>query len=120
MSPEELEQAGDLGAAAAAWNKMLEYHPLHAKAYDRLMIIYRKQKEYRKEMKVINEAIAAFETSFNKNKPSHSKKVTALSRALLKATGLGDKKGNSIYQPGELTKWKRRKDLLGKRLRKGK
>ena len=40
----------------------------------------------------------------------------AYHKALLKATGLADKKGNNISQPDELKKWKRRRGTVMKRL----
>ena len=110
-----LEREGELAAAAEAWNKVRIAHPLRAKSYDRLMIIYRKLKEYDKELKVINSAISAFHKKHKEQQISFPRKITVLSKALLKATGLADKKGNNIYRPGEVEKWEKRKELLLKR-----
>lgn len=101
------EKNGDFKQAVTAYEKVIHYHPLNSRAYERLMIIYRKLKEYKKELKIINAAIKIFEEAFNKKQQVYNKKVTAISKVLLKATGLADNKGNSIYQLGELTKWKR-------------
>jgi tetratricopeptide (TPR) repeat protein len=116
----DLEKNGELDRAADAWLRVLKAHSLYVPAYDRLMIIYRKQKEYHKELKMINKAISVFKERFEKKKPAYNKKITALSKALLKATGLGDKKGGSLYQLGELARWNKRKKLLQNRLSAGK
>jgi hypothetical protein len=112
----KLEHEGEWALAADAWKKVISVHPLKARAYDRLMIIYRKLKEYNKELKIINAAIRQFNKKHKDRQPSFSKKVNLLSRALLKATGLADKKGNNIYQPDEVSRWQKRKELLLKRI----
>lgn len=112
----EMEKTGDLKKAGTAYKKVIAHHSTNVTAYERLMIIYRRQKEHNKELKIINAAIKTFEEKFSQKLSVYNKKVTSISKALLKATGLADKKGNSIYQPGELTKWKKRKELLMKRL----
>jgi len=88
---------------------LLKDHPTNERAYNRLMIIYRKQKEYKKELRVINKAIKTFQEKFDKDRPAYSPKIASLSKAILKATGLADKKGNNQYELGELARWKKRK-----------
>jgi hypothetical protein len=114
----EHESEGELALAAETWNKVMKSHPFQIKAYDRLMILYRKLKEPGKELKIINTAIKEFSKKHDSQQKAFPKKVTTLSRALLKATGLADKKGNNIYQPEELDRWKKRKELLLKRVEK--
>jgi tetratricopeptide (TPR) repeat protein len=99
-----------------AYEKIIREHPTNAQAYDKLMIIYRKLKDYKKELRVINAAIKSFEETFEKKQPDFNQKVLSISKKLLKATGLADKKGNNIYLPGELAKWKKRKELVMKRV----
>lgn len=111
--------AGDLDdwmEEALSLEKLIKSHPTNERAYKRLMVIYRKQKEYKKELAVINKAIRSFEEKFNRKKPAFNKKVAALSKALLKATGLADKKGNNLYEPGELAKWRKRKVIVSKKI----
>jgi hypothetical protein len=110
----------DLANEAKELEAVIAENPLHTKALDRLMVVYRKLKEPAKELKVINTAIKEFEEKFNERQPAFNKKIETLSRALRKATGLADKKGNNLFQPGELTRWKRRKALLEKRRKKAK
>ena len=112
------EREGELAEATVAYEKLVKLDPLNTKALNRLMMLYRQLKEYKKELTVINTAIAAFEKNYREKQPVYNKKITALSKALLKATGLGDKKGNNLYQPGELTRWKKRKATVMKKLGK--
>jgi tetratricopeptide (TPR) repeat protein len=115
---EAREREGELTEAATAYEKMVKAYPLNEKAYNRLMRIYRQLKEYKKELKIINAAINAFEESYNKKHRSPGKKITRLSKALQKATGLTDKKGKEVYQPDPLARWKKRKMTVMKRLKK--
>ena len=109
------EEATDLSEEAKLLEKTIQSNPANDKALNRLMVIYRKLKEPGKELKLINTAIKTFEERFKKRQPVYNKKVTTLSKALLKATGLADKKGNNLYEPGDLSKWRKRKALLVKR-----
>jgi tetratricopeptide (TPR) repeat protein len=114
----EFEQQNELEKAAAAYEKVIGEHPLNEYAYDRLMIIYRKNKEYKKEKVVINKAIKAFEQFYKKaSKPSSSKKIVSLSKVFMKSTGLADKKGKLLYQKEPLAKWNKRKTVVEKRLK---
>jgi len=117
-SAENLEKEGLLEEAAEGYEKIISEHPLNTRANDRLMIVYRKLKEYKKELQTVERAIHHFEENFKKHQPEYNKKVASLSKALLKATGLADKKGNNIYEPGELMRWKRRRELLLKKLKR--
>jgi tetratricopeptide (TPR) repeat protein len=117
QEPAILEKEGKLEEAAEGYEEILKDHPLNSRAYDRLIIVYRKLKEYNKELATVERAIKHFEEKFNKEQPAYNKRVATLSKALLKATGLSDKKGNNLYQPGELLRWKKRKDLLIKKLK---
>lgn len=112
------EKEGDRKEAITSWKHILKEHPFNSRAYDRLMILYRKEKDYKKELAIINTAIRLFEKRFREISTTHSAKVKSLSRSLLIATGLGDDKGNNLYQPGELSRWKKRKVVVEKRFLK--
>ncbi len=102
---------------AALLEKSIREDPGNEKTLNRLMILYRKLKEPAKELKLINKAIKIFEEKFKKRQPVYNKKITAISKKILKATGLADKKGNNLYEPGDLTKWKKRKATLLKKVK---
>ena len=114
----EYEQGGELEKAALVYEKVVRESKVNEAAYDRLMIIYRKQKEYEKEAGVINKAIKEFETLYDHDaRKNAGKKVAALSKALNKLTGLVDKKGNKLHDPEPIARWKKRKELVDKRLK---
>lgn len=114
----ELEKQGDLEKAAAAFEKAIKESPLNEYAYDRLMIIYRKNKEYKKEKAIIVAGIKAFRQLYNDStKRPSSRKVISLSNALLKATGLADKKGKPIYEKEPLDRWNKRMQVILRKLK---
>jgi len=59
---QELE--GKTEDAIKSYNLVISKDPLQAGAYNRLMILYRKLKEYKKELAIIKQAIAAYEKDF--------------------------------------------------------
>ena len=104
---------------AVAFEKLVKENPLNEYAYDRLMIIHRKNKDYKKERAVIIAGIKAFQQFYkNVSKQPATKKITALSNALMKATGLADKKGRPLYEKEPLGRWNKRKQVVEKKLRK--
>ena len=114
----ESEATGDLKKAEAFYEKLIKTDPHNEAAYNHLMIIYRKQKEPGKELAVIKKAIRAFEDMHTSSvKTPTNKKVSHLSNAFLKMTGLADKKGKLLYVPEPLAKWNRRKALIEKKMK---
>ena len=89
---------------------------LNEQAYNRLMILFRKQKEYKKELGIIKEGIKVFEKYYESRIPNKSKTITALSIRLNKSFGLADKKGNNFYSPEPIAKWKKRKLIVEKKI----
>lgn len=114
----ELEQTGELQQAAKAYEQVIKADPVNELAYNRLMIVYRKEKEYKKELAVIKGGIRAFEDMYKAaTRRAPDKKIMRLSKALLKATGLANKKGQLLYEPEPIGKWNKRKQLVEKRLK---
>ena len=115
----DAEATEDRKKAMALYQDVLKVDPHNEAAYDRLMIVLRKQKEWDREWQVINKAISAFEDMYaSAVKTTRNKKISRLSQSFLKLTGLTDRKGKPLYQPGPLAKWKRRKKILEKKLKK--
>ncbi len=111
------EQQDEPGKAVAAYEKLISENPLNEYAYDRLMIIYRKSKEYKKEKAIITRAIKAFEQFYKSaSRISKSKKILSLSKAFMKSTGLADNKGKLLYQKEPLARWNKRKKVVEKKL----
>lgn len=114
------EAAGEWKEASAIYEKLLGMHSLEEKAYDRLMIVYRKLKEPGKELKTIKAGIAAFEELYKRDKKTPDRKIIQISRALQKATGLLDRNGDSLYRPEPIGRWSKRKTVVEKLLKKKK
>lgn len=114
----QAEADNDLEKAEAFYQKLIKADPHNEVPYNRLMIIYRKQKETEKELQIIKKAIGAFEDMYASSvKTPKSKKVSSLSNAFLKMTGLADKKGKLLHLPEPLAKWNRRKTILDKKMK---
>jgi hypothetical protein len=87
------------------------------------MIIYRKLKKYKDELRVVNRGIKVFSDhqarqlkqflSDRKNK----KQVLELSNVFMTKSGLINKKGDPAFEPGPLNKWKKRKLLVEKKVK---
>ena len=111
------ESAGDIENAISAYLADVKANALHENSWHRLMVLYRREKKYKQEMETIEKAITVFEELYRPAaKKTVAKKITTLSQALLKSTGLADKKGKQFYQPEPLGKWKNRKILLKKKV----
>jgi tetratricopeptide (TPR) repeat protein len=111
------EQREDISLAIKEYEEAIQKDPLAEKVYDRLMILYRKEKDHSKELKLINACIKSFET-FYRSKKSRSKKIADISNKLNKSFGFTDKKGNTVYDPEPIARWKKRKITVEKRIKK--
>jgi hypothetical protein len=114
---EEVEKSNP-ALAIDLYNEILKIDPLQTHAYDRLMILYRKEKNYKKELSIINSGIKTFEKFYKRRLGKPSKKISAISLKLNKAFHLIDKKGNSLYNPEPLGRWQKRKQTVEKKLGK--
>ena len=112
------EREGNLDEAAKVYETIIKYHPANEYSYNRLMMIYRKNKDYRNELRVINEGIRIFQELYTPSSVGKHKNVIKLSRQLSMLTGLTDKKGKSLYEPEPIGKWKKRKLVVLKKLGK--
>lgn len=116
-----LEKEGNAEDAAAVYEKLIKAQPHNETAYGRLLIIYRKSKAFKKELAVLNAGIKAFEELYRNNiKRNPSNKMIEISKALLKLTGLSDKRGKPLYQREPVGRWTRRKLLLLAKMKKQK
>ena len=91
--------------------------------YDRLMIYYRKQKDLKKELQIINRALEVFtghlkEQTGNMLKGVRSRaSIKRLSDKISRSAGLVDKKGNPTYLPEPLPRWIKRKQAVQDKLK---
>jgi hypothetical protein len=92
--------------------------------YDRLMIYYRKRKEFKKELQLINHALQVFSDRLKKQagkmlETARSQaSIKKLSAKFSKSAGLVDKKGNPTYVPEPLLRWTKRKKTVQEKLKK--
>ena len=103
--------------AIKLYSAIIKKKPMHETAYNRLMILYRKLKDYQKEITIIDQAVDLFESETRSGKKQAVGKIGKLSMSLGKLTGLIDKKGKSLYDPEPVASWKKRKLLAKKRLK---
>jgi tetratricopeptide (TPR) repeat protein len=119
VAAREHEASGDTDKAIDLYNQALKKYPQQANIYDRLMILYRKEKAYKKELSLINAAIKTFTTLFQPAKNLRSRKVESLSKSILHSTGLTDKKGAPLYHPQPIARWQKRKAVVQQKLHAG-
>jgi hypothetical protein len=112
----EADAKEDPATGIKEYEEAIKKNALAEKAYDRLMIIYRKEKNYKKELRIIIAGIKAFET-FYRSKKSRSKKIADISQKLNRSFGFTDKKGNTLYDPEPIARWKKRKEVVEKKIR---
>jgi len=117
----EAEKNEDNDSAVEVYQHAIKQSPSSEAPYQRLMILYRKAKEYKKELVVINDGIRSFKQQFehkHKQSPVISTKAARVSKTLAKSLGLTDKKGNAVHIPEPILKWEKRKQLLLKKIKK--
>ncbi|RYZ34466.1 MAG: hypothetical protein EOP49_34505 [Sphingobacteriales bacterium] len=115
----EDEAAGKLEAAVTLYEAVVKQHPAHKAAYNRLMILLRKLKLYKKEAAVIKQAIAGYETAVKTRQASWSAKnakPARLSKALAKALGMLTPKGLPTSEDEQIATWRKRLAMVKKKL----
>lgn len=121
LKAKQAEADEKLEFAARLYEQAIKEKPADEFAYNRLMIIYRKLRSYKDELRIINTGIKNFETAHKKRTQRSVRKngtIGRLSTALMKSSGLLDKKGNFTYEPEPIAKWKKRKQVAAKKLEK--
>ena len=113
---DEAARSGEQDKAVKLYQKALQENALNEYVYTRLMILYRKEKDFKNELRVINAGIKAFENFYKPKTKSRSRLVTSLSLKLNRLVGLTDRKGKNTYDPEPLAKWKKRKEIVRKKI----
>ena len=100
----------DPSKAVKLYSGMIRLYPHKAILYDRLLMVYRKQQDFKKELQLLNTAISFFQDMHDKaHHRKASKKITQLSNAISKITGLSTGKKHPVSLPQPLAKWTKRK-----------
>jgi hypothetical protein len=119
----EAELNDELDKAIALYEKNVQEPVADPFAFDRLMVIYRKQKAYKEELRVIKKGIELFaeqtrqQLKENISGKKNASQLVKLSNAFMKGAGLVDKKGNDTYLPEPVNKWTNRKSVVEKKLK---
>lgn len=117
LQAREAEEAGNIDEAISTYQKVISADPYNEDAYERLMIIYRKRKDYKKELGIIDKGLRSFEKLYQPKATDRLKKVAEISLKLAKSVGLADKKGEATYDPEPIAKWKKRRLIVEKKIK---
>lgn len=126
QSAAEAEAGGDMERAIRLYEKNIKRKIADSLPFQRLMVIYRKQKRYKDELRVINKGIEVFTGQVEKEQQRMMKRIKnksqlkRLSTVFGKRTGLMNKKGNDLYLPAPVDQWLKRKETVENKLKKAK
>jgi uncharacterized protein YciI len=113
----QAEQAGQLPHAATAYQRVVDADPANKEAVGRLLLIYRKLKEYRKELAVIDAALNAVaqrdKIAQDKWSAAHPE-VAKLGKAVLRS--LGGQSATAYGTDPLVERLMKRKELVERRL----
>jgi len=116
----QAEKDGDTNKAVRFYEQNISEDYADRFAFERLMIIYRKQKEYKNELRVIKRGIEVFQQTF-KERVKHSlakrvsdRKLEQLSNAIMKASGQNKEQ---LPFPDPIDKWLKRKEIVEEKLK---
>ncbi|MBG9377196.1 hypothetical protein I5907_13210 [Panacibacter sp. DH6] len=120
---EQAIHAQNFKAAVDIYTALMKRRPSDEHNYSRLMMIFRKLKQPRKELQVINEGIKSVSAAYHsqgQQQFGNNATVKRISNALLKSLGMKDQKGRFVFEPSVVERWKKRKALVLKRMKKAK
>lgn len=123
ISGKQAEAGGQTGLAIKLYEKQIARGYNDTLPYERLLVLYRKQKNYREELHVLNRGIALLQQQLTDHqkelfaKKPQRNKLLRQSRALAQKMGLLDKKGDHILLPQPLEKWMNRRKNVQKRIK---
>jgi len=121
VEAKDAESQGDSTRAITLYQQAVANDPLEEQAWQRLMILHRKQKDYPGELKIINLALKTYETHAREAQRQwlqQHKKGASLFKSLAKSLGLMNSKGEMLNDNPVLKKWIRRKEMVTARLKK--
>lgn len=117
----EAEEQDNLDKAIRLYEQNIREDYSDEYAFERLMIIYRKQKQYKDELRVINRGIDVFQHNLKEHlkqtlsRHIDGKKLEQLSNAILKKTG---SKKQELHYPDPIDKWMKRRETVQEKLEK--
>ena len=121
LAARQAEEEGDMDKAIKLFEQNIREDYADEFAFEKLMIIYRKQKEYEKELKVINRGLKVFQQQMSEHLKNSlgrridEKTLEQLSNAIIKKTGAKEK---DLHYPDPIDKWIKRKEVVEQKLEK--
>lgn len=85
------EKNGDIERAKMLYQEVIDLGFDGSHPYNRLAIIYRKEKNYEKEVQVLERAVRVYENTIGKQRPGMKKKLDGFKERLEKAKQLKSK-----------------------------
>jgi tetratricopeptide (TPR) repeat protein len=119
----EAEEQGELDQAISLYEQNIKEPVADQFAYNRLMILYRKLKAYKEELRVIKKGIQVFKEQGkqvlqnNIARKKNKSELEKLSNAFMKGTGLIDRRGNQTHIPEPVNKWMKRQVVVEKKIK---
>lgn len=118
------EKAGDIEGAIEQYEQNVSDRVTATQSYDRLMILYRRQKKFKDEIRVIDIANEVF-TEVNEvryrnaaTKPENRKYLAELQTAMEECRGVKNDEGWYIFSPYPVMKWILRREKVEALLQK--
>jgi len=123
-----LEADGEVDEAIGIYQRLLKNDPLNETAIGRLLVLYRRQKDYKQELALLKAAISAYEAeqlagqeAWRKKHQKAARISLSLARKLAvgtqKLSVAGKKKTAPIYDDRLVAAWRKRKVVVMKRLK---
>lgn len=122
-SGREAEALGNTELAVKMYEKEIAKGRNNLLPYERLMVLYRRQKKYREELNVLNRGINFIQLQLNAHHrelfagKAQRNKLLRQSRLLAQKMGLVNKKGDHVLLPQPLEKWINRKKSVQKKIK---
>jgi tetratricopeptide (TPR) repeat protein len=113
----QAEEKENWNEAIKIYQQLVKQNPRDEFPYDRLMVIFRKQKRYPEELKLIDKGLKTFGDVYKKRSEkfiSKHKGLDKLSQALIKKAGLA----KNEFVPEPIKTWLKRKEIVEKKLGK--
>jgi hypothetical protein len=112
-----LERTEQPDKAAKLYEKLIKGHRFNEHNYNRLLMIYRKKKDFKNELRILDTGIKAFQEFYMPFATGKDRTVINLSKKLNVLIGLTDRKGKSLADREPIAKWKKRKEIVLKKLK---
>jgi hypothetical protein len=123
ISGRQAESSGQPELAIKLYEKEIARGYNDLLPYERLLVLYRKQKNYKEELHVLNRGIDRLQLQLTEHqkelfaKKPQRNKLLRQSKTLAQKLGLLNKKGDHLLLPQPLEKWINRKKIVQKKIK---